>query len=313
MNGVLQVSAVLPNYNGAGLLQENLPSVLEALRAWGGSWELIVVDDASTDGSVELLRQVFPEVRVVVNECNLGFPGTCNRGFSLAEAPIVLCINTDVRVDPEAIAPLLAPFEDGDVFAVVPNVLVEREGINQGVLTSGFRKGFVKARFWKLGNPSARREIIYAVGACVAYRADRLRVLGGYSELYAPYLFEDFDLSYRAWKRGWSSVYEPASTVHHFSNGTLSREKKRKRRIIYFRNRFIFHWSNLTDPDLVLANLFHTALRLALSWLWLDTAYYASFWSAFRGLGAIRRLRGTARAHLRLSDREVLRRTGDAH
>ncbi|MBP1628253.1 MAG: glycosyl transferase, family 2 [Holophagaceae bacterium] len=304
------VSAVIPNYNGVELLRENLPSVLASLERTGGDFEILVVDDCSTDESLAFLRETFPAVKVLINSRNRGFSATCNRGFAQARFPVVLCINTDVRLEPGAVTPLLGHFADPEVFAVTPNVLAEREGANQGVMTSSTRRGFIKGHFWPLGRQSTVRENLYAVGACVAYRTSMLRELGGYAEMYSPYLFEDVDLSYRAWKLGWSSLHEPEATVHHASSGTLNKVKKRNRRIIYFRNRFLFHWSNLTDPPLLLANLGYTAFRLAVSWLWMDTAFYVSFWGALQRLGSVRAARRELKSRMRLCDREILGRTG---
>jgi len=303
------ISAILPNYNGVDLLKANLPSVLVALERWGGGFEVIVVDDGSNDGSLELLRRDFPEVRVLVNDQNLGFSRTCNRGFAEAQHSILLAINTDVWMEPDSVASLLPHFDDPQVFAVTPNVLVEREGTNQGVTSGIYRKGFLKGRAWPCGQPVGVREIFFAVGACVAYRAEMVRALGGYAEIYSPYLFEDVDLSYRAWRRGWASLHEPGATVHHLSNGTLCKVKKRFHRVIYFRNRFIFHWSNLTDPRWLAANLLHTAFRLLGSWMWLDTSYYLSFWGALCQWRRILALRKEGQRHRELGDREILRRT----
>lgn len=304
------VSVVIPNYNGAGLLRENLPSILEALRAWGGPSEIIVVDDCSTDDSREVLIARFPSVKLLVNERNQGFSGTCNRGFAEARYPVVLCVNTDVQAAPDLVAPLVRHFGDDSVFAVTPNILADREGKNQGIVTAGFGKGFVRGGFAALETRGPVRENLYAIGACVAYDRAKLRELGGYAEIYRPYLFEDVDLSYRAWKRGWRSLYEPGATVHHYSSATIGRTKKRTKRTIYFRNRFLFHWINLTDPGFRAANFLHTALRLTVSFLWLDLSYYVSFFGALRRLAEVRRVRGTVTAGLRLGDAEIISRTG---
>jgi len=303
------VSVVIPNYNGAQLLRENLPSVVAAFREWDGVYELIVVDDASTDGSCRLLREEFPDVTLLVSTVNSGFSKTCNVGMAAARYPVAFCINTDVRVESGLVAPVLRHFADESVFAVTPNILVEREGLNQGIVRGLYGKGFLKGSIAPLDERGGVRENLYSVGACVAYDLCRFRALGGYSEIYTPYLFEDVDLSYRAWKRGWRSIYEPGATVHHYSSATISRVKKRIKRTIYFRNRFLFHWINLTDPDFVARNLFHTLLRLAVSFLWWDIAYYAAFGGALRRFSEVRKLRSSVVSSCCLTDREILRRT----
>jgi GT2 family glycosyltransferase len=303
------ITVVLPNFNGVSLLRDNLPPLLDALDHWGGIFEVIVVDDGSTDSSVAVLREEFPRVRLLVNARNLGFPGTCNAGFAEARYPMVLCLNTDVRVERDFLAPLLEHFaNDPELFAVTPKVLVEREGVNQGLAVAHFSKGFLKGGFVKIDDDATGRESLYAVGASAVYDREKLLQLGGYSDIYAPYLFEDADLSYRAWTRGWPSRYDPRSTVWHYANATLSREKKRRTRQIYFRNRFLFHWTNLSDPLFLTLNLLHTAKRLLVSFLWLDFTYYRGFFAALGLLGRCLTLRGKL-APAVLTDREILKRT----
>ncbi|MDH4162898.1 MAG: glycosyltransferase [Nitrospirota bacterium] len=304
------ISVVIPNYNGTTLLKDNIPSIINALNRWGGPHEIIIVDDCSVDESCKVIMREFPAVKLIVNQANAGFSRTCNRGFAEARYPIILCINNDVKAEPDFVAPLLTHFSDSGVFAVTPNILAERDGKNQGIVSGGFGKGFIRGGFAPLDARGGVRENLYAVGACVAYDAAKLRDLGGYAEIYCPYLFEDVDLSYRGWKRGWKSLYEPASTVHHFSSATIGRTKKRVKRTIYFRNRFLFHWINLTDPSFRAANYIHTALRLLVSFLWLDLPYYASFFGALRRLGEVRKLRKTVLATLATGDAEIVARTG---
>lgn len=302
------ISVVIPTYNGEGLLRENLPSVIDALESWGGEYELVVVDDCSTDGSRAFLATL-PRVRVLVNRVNMGFSGSCNAGMLATRYPVCLCINNDVRATPGFVAPLLRHFADPTVFAVTPNIWVEREGRNQGIVTALYGKGFLKGSFAALDESGGERENLYAIGACVAYDMGKFRALGGFSEIYTPYLFEDVDISYRAWKRGWRSVYEPGGEVHHYSSASIGRTRKRLKRRIYFRNRFLFHWINLTDPPFVARNLLHTFLRLAVSFLWCDFTYYAAFGDALKRFGEVQRLRRAALPHLRLRDKDILQRT----
>jgi GT2 family glycosyltransferase len=303
------ISVVIPNYNGAGLLAENLPSVLAALERWGGEWELIVVDDGSTDGSCDLLRERFPRVRLIVNDRNMGFARTCNAGMAVVRSPVAFCVNNDVKAEPGLIAPLLAHFADEEIFAVTPNILAEREGRNQGIVYALYGKGFIKGGFAPLEKRSGVRQNLYAVGACVAYDMAKFRALGGYAEIYTPYLFEDVDISYRAWKRGWKSIHEPGASVYHYSSATIGQAGKRRKRQIYFRNRFLFHWINLTDPYFIFRNLLHTLLRLAVSFLWLDFAYYSSFLGALRRIGLVMRMRKTEAGARKLSDKEIMHLT----
>jgi GT2 family glycosyltransferase len=303
------ISIVIPNYNGAKLLRENLPSILAALEKWGGEGELIVVDDASTDDSCPLLREEFPRVKLIVNASNVGFSRTCNAGMAAAGYPIAICINNDVKVDAGLIEPLVKHFADAEVFAVTPSILAEREGRNQGVVFALYGKGFIKGGFAALDYNRGERLNLYATGACVAYDLAKFRELGGYAEIYSPYLFEDVDISYRAWKRGWKSIHEPGTKVYHYSSATIGQAGKKRKRRIYFRNRFLFHWINLTDPSFIFRNLFHTLLRLAVSFLWLDFAYYGSFFGALRRIGQVKRMRKSVTCAMKLTDNDILHLT----
>lgn len=303
------VSIVIPTYNGIRLLEANLPPLFAALDEWIGSYEVIVVDDCSIDETVGMLRERFPRVKLLQNVRNEGFSRTCNKGMREASYPVTICLNNDVRVTSGFVAPLLAHFDDPSIFAVTPSILAEREGRNQGIVYGLYGKGFIKGGFAALDERCGVRENLYAIGACVAYDMTKFRALGGYAEIYTPYLFEDVDISYRAWKRGWRSIYEPGATVYHYSSATIGKTKKRQKRTIYFRNRFLFHWINLTDPSFILLNAAHTFLRLAVCFLWLDFSYYAAFWDALGRVKEFNRIRRTVLDHLQLSDREILYRT----
>jgi len=303
------VSVVIPNYNGSALLRENLPSVIDAFACWGGCHEIIIVDDCSSDDSVVVLAEQFPAVQVLVNQVNQGFSRTCNRGIAAARYPVVFCINTDVRVEGDLVSPVLRHFSDRSVFAVTPAIIAEREGKNQGIVDGLYGKGFIKGGFAPIGVTSPVRENLYAIGACVAYDTEKFRALGGYNEIFTPYLFEDVDISYRAWKRGWRSLYEPGATVFHYNSATIEQAGKRRKRTIYFRNRFLFHWLNLTDPGLLARNCLYTAFRLAVSFLWFDVPYYRAFWGALKSFPQVIGQRRDMKPFRILGDREILQRT----
>jgi GT2 family glycosyltransferase len=305
------ISIVIPNYNGEQLLRDNLPSVFSATEQWEGSSEVIIVDDCSSDGSCKLIREMFPSAKLIINPFNSGFSKTCNAGMAIAQFSILLCINTDVRVEANLLTTLASHFVDPELFAVTPRILVEREGKNQGAVISAYRRGFIRGGFIRMDEELPVRENLYAIGACAAYSAQKYRALGGYCEMYSPFLFEDADISYRAWKRGWKSIYDPSTTVWHYSNATLGKDKAKLRRnhVIYYRNRFLFHWINLTDPAFILRNFLIILFRLAVSFLWLNFTYYKSFWEAAHYWKDIQALRRAERPFRKLGDAEILRRT----
>ena len=137
------VSVVIPNWNGRDLLKKNLPSIFAAFGS-NSKHELIVVDNASTDGSVDFLRETFPEVTVLALDENLGFGGGSNAGIRAARNDVVFLLNSDMRLAPDSIDPLLEGFRDPRVFAVTSQIFFsdpdkrrEETGLTQGQWREG--------------------------------------------------------------------------------------------------------------------------------------------------------------------------------
>ena len=118
-------SVVIPNWNGRELLEKYLSSVVAAL-AGNAANEIIVVDNGSSDGSAEFVRRNFPRVKLVALERNLGFGGGSNAGLRAAKNDIVVLLNSDMRVEPDFLAPLVEGFTDEQVFAVSCQILLYR-------------------------------------------------------------------------------------------------------------------------------------------------------------------------------------------
>ena len=107
-----KATILIVNWDGRHLLAECLPSVIEAVQYAGGCHEILVVDNGSTDGSVEFIRNAFPSVRVLPLDRNYGFSGGNNRGIAQAKTDIVVLLNNDMIVDRGFLQPLLAGFSD---------------------------------------------------------------------------------------------------------------------------------------------------------------------------------------------------------
>ena len=120
------VSIIIPNWNGADLLSVYLPSVLEAKKKYRGKVEVMVVDDASTDSSVRLLQEEFPDIKIVVHKHNRGFGKACWSGAQAARSPILILLNSDVKVAPDFIGPLVDCLQDPTVFAASPLIFNDR-------------------------------------------------------------------------------------------------------------------------------------------------------------------------------------------
>lgn len=249
---MFSVSVVIPTYNGQDLLRKNLPLLFDALARVKAQHEVIVVDDASGDDSVELLRREFPAVTVLVNERNLGFAETMNRGILAAKFDVLFALNNDVMVEPDVFEKLLPHFANRSIFAVTPNVLDPTTKRQQAIFK--LRPGYCWFFDTCLSAPPEGSDIplFFASGGSSCYDRKKLVELGGFSPLYAPFYVEDVDLSYHAWKRGWRCVMEPAATVWHPVNSTIRKyHRQRKIKFLIARNKHFFMWLNVTDPLLV--------------------------------------------------------------
>ena len=244
------VSVVIPNWNGRDLLEKNLPSILAAFGS-NSKHELIVVDNASTDGSVEFLREAFPDVTVLGLDENLGFGGGSNAGIRAACNDVVFLLNNDMRLAPDSIDPLLDGFRDPRVFAVTsqiyfsdPDKRREETGLTQGQWLEG------QLRVDHRIDPHVDElfPTFYAGGGSSAFDRRKFLELGGFDPLMEPFYYEDTDVSYGSWKRGWVILYEPRSVVYHDHRGTIGKHfSEAYIQSVLQKNRLLFVWKNIHE------------------------------------------------------------------
>lgn len=238
------ISVVIPNYNGLGLLQKNLPSVVSETLKYNPKTEIIVVDDGSTDESVLFLNRNFPKVKVIKHSKNKGFSSAVNSGIRAANGDLVVFLNNDVFPEKDYLSKAVKHFEDDLVFAVS----FHEKGY--GWAKGYFNRGFVEH---KVGGEGDIPHITFWVnGGSGVFRKRFLKQLGCFDEkLFSPFYWEDIDLSYRAVKRGWKLLWEPGSIVVHEHESTVKNIAKSKRNFIIERNQLLFIWKNITSRNLI--------------------------------------------------------------
>jgi GT2 family glycosyltransferase len=307
-------SIVIPNWNGRELLARYLPSVIEAAHRRPGS-EIIVVDNGSTDGSAGFVREHFPEVRVLELEQNLGFGGGSNAGFRAARHDIVVLLNSDMRVEPDFLGPLLEGFTDEKVFSVTCQIFFrdpakkrEETGLTQG----WWESGWLRVRHRADDRVTRLFPCFYGGGGSSAYDRRKFLELGGFDPLLAPFYLEDADLGYMAWKRGWKVLYEPRSKVYHEHRGTIGKHFTRSEIDAVLRKNFIlFCWKNIHEWRRLGQ---HLAAALGGAWLSLlfgeslTRSALPDLWRTFRALPQATRSRWRARSLACVSDTEAFRR-----
>ena len=208
------------NWDGKDLLASGLPSVIEAVRVDGRPHEIMVVDNGSTDGSVEYLKESFPQVRVLALKENLGFAEGNNAGVRAARHDTVVLLNNDMIVDPGFLGPLLRGFGPG-TFAVSSQIFLQdpsKRREETGKTTAVFRRGMIDFSHREVEGPPYPRNyypVFWAGGGSSAFDRKKFLALGGFQDIYAPAYVEDTDLSYQAWRIGWEVLLAPESIVYH--------------------------------------------------------------------------------------------------
>jgi GT2 family glycosyltransferase len=287
------------NWNGVAHLRLLLPSLRAAAARYPGVMRVVVVDNRSTEPDVAIVEREFPEVEVVVAARN-DFLFSLNPIVAACPEEIVIILNNDMRVDPDFVAPLVRHFDDPTVFAATANVF-DWDGVRR---TTGQRRMALRRwwfyKWWDL----TVTEPVYTLdagGGCAAFRRDRFVGLGGFDPLYRPAYYEDVDLSYRAWMRGWRTVFEPASVIYHREAATMRDVTRDAQfRTLLARNHVLFTIKNIGGWGFLAGFLALAPLRLIASAARGDRA-------TARGLlAAAPRLAAALRARWRVDRRAAL-------
>jgi GT2 family glycosyltransferase len=307
---------IIVNWDGKHLLEECLPALIGAVKYDGRPHEILIVDNGSTDGSIDFVRQNFPCVRILSLDRNYGFSEGNNRGIAEVRTDIVVLLNNDMIVDRGFLGPLLDGFSDPSIFAVTSQIFFHdatRRREETGKTRARFEDGFFYLWHDDL-QPSEQSETIpvfWAGGGSCAIDRKKYLELGGFDSLYHPFYLEDTDLSYQAWKRGWKCLLAPASRVIHKHRSTSkTRFGEEFVENTVRKNQYLFLWKNVIDVSLVFQHVVNLP-RIHARAMFNNAPWFEirAFFRAVRHLpGALRR-RVRSASRYSVSDREVLLRT----
>ena len=214
-----KTTIIIPNYNGI----EFIAGCLDALGGLPAEYGIIVVDDASTDGSRELVEERYPQVSLIALEANAGFCHAVNAGIRASSTPYVILLNNDTRPAPGFAQTLTAAMEARpDAFSVSARMLLwDRPELLDDAGDRYCALGWAYAR--GKGRPAVRYdqpvEIFSACGGAAIYRRSILDEIGLFDEAHFAYL-EDLDIGYRARIYGYRSYYEPSAEVAHYGSAS---------------------------------------------------------------------------------------------
>lgn len=239
----MKASVIIPVWNG----REYLPACLDALLAQEyPDFEVIVVDNASVDGSADLVAERYPQVRLIRNVRNLGFAGACNIGIRSAEGDIFVLLNQDTFVENQWITALLAAFTETDagivgckIFSAADRSLQHAGGGIHEILGVPFHFGKNDPCIQNWETP---REVDYVTGAAMAIHRSVVERIGLLDERFFPAYYEDVDFCFRARAAGYKVLYWPQAIVFHYESASIPE----RTRWFYFqrgRIRFVLkHW-----------------------------------------------------------------------
>lgn len=277
------VSVIIINWNTRDLLAECLETVLK--HAGSVTVELIVVDNASTDGSQIMLQQRFPQVRLIANEANVGFARANNQGMVVSQGRYALLLNSDAFVTPGSLENLIGLADAQPRAGIVGAHLLNADGTFQAshtpfpglwqefLILSGLGRLFYNPNYPSRGPEEAKgpQAVDYVEGACLLVRPQAFRETGGLDEGFFMYA-EEVDWCYTMYQKGWQVWYHPEAKIVHLGGGSSKNRRPQREgdlyssRVRFFRKHYGNWWAQLlklliyilTAPKIIL----HGLLRL---------------------------------------------------
>lgn len=241
MNGDIKISVVLISYNGREFINDCLMTTIESLK--GVSSEIIVIDNASSDETIEIMESNFPEARIVKNGTNLGFAKAVNQGFDEAGGEYVFLLNQDTKIVGDAIQRLMQKMASDSRIGTIGPKFIGFDGKLQHSarafpryrdllyeftgLSYLFRRSKIFAA-WKMGwfDHLTEREVDQPMGAALLIRRSVIDKVGRFDESFGIF-FNDVDFCRRVREAGYVNLYYPEAVVEHFVGGSTRKNKAR--------------------------------------------------------------------------------------
>jgi len=262
MNGL---AVIVPNYNGKKFLKD----CFESIKKQNNVLEVIIVDNGSDDGSVEFIKENYPEYMLIENKENLGFSRAVNQGIKTSSAEYCFLLNNDVELESNCTHNLLKCIEkDKNIFAVASKMVnfEDRDSLDDAgdeYTVLGWTKKVGQGKSSKLY--TQEREIFSACAGAAVYRRSILDTIGYFDENFFAYM-EDVDIGYRAKIYGFKSVYCSEAVVYHRVSATSGSRYNSFKIRLAARNNVYVPYKNMPWPQLIL-NLLFLLIGFAIKYL----------------------------------------------
>ncbi|MDD5168436.1 MAG: glycosyltransferase family 2 protein [Syntrophales bacterium] len=248
MNGEMDVSVIIVNWNTRSILHNCLTSIFQTTREI--AFEVIVVDNGSTDGSPEMVERDFPSVRMILNKDNRGFGAANNQALAIMQGKYALLLNSDTLLTESSVRILYSFLEshvdaamacgqllnaDGTKqhsFATFPNLLTLMT--NTPVLEYLFPKRYPSKRY----DYAEPIEVDSCIGACMMVRKEAMDKVGRFDERYF-FFFEETDWAFAMRKAGWKIYYVPSASIYHLQGQSIGANVNS--RIEFYRSRYQYY------------------------------------------------------------------------
>ncbi len=238
-----KVSIVIPTFNGKKILDKCLNSILKNTDY--RDFEIIVIDDSSSDGTKEMIQKNYPSVRLMLSERNEGFATACNKGLKHASGDFIVLLNNDIIVENGWLNSWLLVAEQNTNYGLIgcklvyPNGLIQHAGgyiRPHGFLSDGFGH-------FKEDSLDTIKECSYVTGAAWLLRRDVLKMVGYFDTMFSPAYYEDADYCIRVKNAGFKIIYSPKPKLIHATNQT-TRKNEYWYKKTYNKNRLRFQFKH---------------------------------------------------------------------
>lgn len=251
----MKVTVIIPNYNGKHFMKPCLKSLENQTFR---DFKILVVDNHSTDGSIEYMNSHYPEIELIALEENYGFSSAVNVGIKHADTPYVILLNNDTTVDSHYIEEMVNAIEQSsDIFSVSSKMiqmyhpeLIDSAGDLYMLTGWGACRGAGRP----VSNYQKTDEIFSACAGAAIYRKSAFRRIGYFDESHFAYL-EDIDVGYRAKIFGYKNMYCPTALVYHVGSGTSGSKYNTFKVKLSARNSIWLNYKNMPLLQLIINSI----------------------------------------------------------